>query len=316
MKKHVLWAALLLLQNGAFADNVADSTTDNGDGTATVTYVVTVGAGKKVKDMHWEVENPKKKNLKQNYTSSSVPNGWSKTSTSNGDQQVFTTQADANAITSATSEAGGTFSFTFNTGSGSDAFTKFQKSLERVRVTATSNGSGVIDSGNVVFVGGTDEGGPNVDWPVAYVGFQPPGGTTVASIGSTLAFRIETSFYGGQAFKVYTSTALSQTENGPDNRLGIDIDTTHPIPAEWNIDITPMPLRPALFTESEDDLDTAVLTVSLPDDPGLVGQTFYLVAASDSDGDGMPDLATSPLRIVIQNEGSPVTGVDLLDYAF
>ncbi|MBI4878408.1 MAG: hypothetical protein HY812_01930, partial [Planctomycetes bacterium] len=189
MKKHVLWAALLLLQNYAFADGVEVSATNNNDGTATMTYVVNVDPGKTVKDLHWEVLDPKHKNLKaQNDSASSTPTGWSKAGTSGSDKQIFTTSG--NGITSGTSAAGRTFSFTFNIGSGSNSFAKFNQSLKQVQITATNDGTDTITSGNTVFTGGPT-GGPNVVWPVAYVSFQPPGGTAVASIGCTVAFRIE-----------------------------------------------------------------------------------------------------------------------------
>ncbi len=289
---------------------------DSANSQATVTYTVEAPSGKSVKDLHFEPGAPKSQNLKAPLSdpAPAVPTGWTAGS-GTSDHQFVTTQGSG--ISGGTS---GTFSFTFHTGGN---FAKWAKTLKGVKVTLTDDGSdeikpgvNVVQEGGPVTPGGGGGTGPQVDWPLSFVEWKEPGGSVVAAIGDVVAFRVETSHFGGQAFKLYVSTALSQTEAGPDNPLGVGIDTNEAIPVAWGLEITPAPGRSTLFTEVEDDLDTAIVTVAIPADVDLVGETFYLVAASDSDGDGLADLVSPPLRVTIQHQGSGSSGIEVLEYGF
>lgn len=313
-------ATILLAWRVAIATSVGSNVTnDPANDQATISFTVTAGNGETIKDIHFEPPVPKNQNLKQPLSSPSpvMPTGWQNGS---GTSDHVYAKTSGSGLVGGTSNNSGTFSFTFSTGGN---FAKFEKSLKRIKFTSTNDGADTITKGtggNVVDEGGPVTGGqggtgPYVTWPLAFVDFKDPSGNVVATIDSVVAFRVETSFFGGQAFRVYSSTALSQTESGTDNPLGVDIDTSQPIPTGWGLEITPTPGRSTLFTEVEDDLDAGVVTVAIPDDLDLVGNVFYLAAASDSDGDGRPDLVSRPLRVTIQNQGSATSGIEVLEYS-
>lgn len=298
---------LSLLANGG---SVSSSMIDNRDGTATITMTVGADGGAAIDGIR--IRPGAGSSLRVPTSAVSGPQGWTGTATAREVRQVV--GADGLEIAS---ERSGTFALTYEIGRGANAMTKFSASLKQVEFTATNDERAFANSArgdNVVFTGGPN-GGPVVSLPSTMVNFREPPTTLVGSIGSSVALEFETSFYGGQAFKVHAATALSVSASGESNPLGIGLDLRSPVPESWGLSFTPELDRAATYTERSDRLDDGVVTITIPNDASLVGETFYLVVSSSTGGTER-DLYSQPMRITIRPSESTNSGVELLPYSF
>jgi len=119
-------------------------------------------------------------------------------------------------------------------------------------------------------------------------------GPQLGTIGTTAPLEIETDAgNAGLRFTVYGSTRLNEEYTDP---LGIGIETvSYPIPPAWGVAIA----NPTGVVTAQGAGDP-IPQVTIPNDPALVGETFYLVIALRPEGDETIWFVSDPIEVTIR----------------
>jgi len=283
----LLFAALLALGSGELAAqqgvdvNVTASTDDQ---TGLVTVEVTVSGlpeGTKWKDIHFHAARDKSfpkleggTNVTVTDTGTQATQTW--TSKGSGGQHVHVYADGADGF------GNGAYRFTLDFSGDTSSWDEHPVTWE-----ATSDGdrnwkTGVLDD---------NAGDPAPNFPQAGIAVNDSEERTVAT-GQVLVLDLYTApgVFAGRTYRIYSSTALAERFDDP---LAIGIESqTRPIPASWNL----------AFTAMTGQIDaqggaTPPPSVGVPNDPALVGESFYVVLAI-VDGDSV-EYAAAPAKVTI-----------------
>jgi hypothetical protein len=96
-----------------------------------------------------------------------------------------------------------------------------------------------------------------------------------------------------QAYQVFLSQTLMQEGATDSAGQSVGVDTTTPPPSTWGLILRGG--RGAFREEA----GTAQYQIRIPNNTNLIGQTFYAVTATDSDGDGIFDRHSDPITVSI-----------------
>lgn len=152
--------------------------------------------------------------------------------------------------------------------------------------TATDDGN----AGPATGVIATSEGTQAPNFP--QLNISAHGGDEVAApVGQATEFECAASSFAGAAYAVYTARTLNPAYDDP---FGLGINhPSDPVPASWNL----------TFQHTTGTLDGSGLPpqaprVVVPNNPGLVGQVFFVVLAVKNAA-GEVDYASAPVRVEI-----------------
>mgnify|MGYP000965561369 CR=1 FL=1 len=149
---------------------------------------------------------------------------------------------------------------------------------------ATSDGNANHENGVIA----TSAGAQAPNFP--QLNISAHGGDDVAApVGQATEFECAASSFAGASYEVYTARTLNAAYNDP---FGLGINhPSDPVPASWNL----------TFQHTTGTLDGSGLPpqaprVVVPNNPGLVGQVFFVVLAVKNAA-GEVDYASAPVRV-------------------
>lgn len=245
----------------AAASHVTASTTTNQDGTKTTTITVTPEAGESIRDLHVRPTGTGTKVPRGSGTTFGGPSGWS-----DSDNKAWRSWGSGSAASAAIGSGGETFTITVP--ADHDAYSTFKWKT----TNNGSNGSPPPDNSSYVEDHGTSD--PNQTIPYVSVGIFGPGtarlGQTVTLLASNPIPESETLTYTvrfSRSLDPQDPSRIDDEDMVPDSMhfgLSTNSRTGTSTPSEG--------VRSATFFG---DMRNHVV-LDVPDDIGLLGQTFYL----------------------------------------
>jgi len=265
-----------------------------GEGEYTYSFTITPN-GNTIKDVHIEPEakrnslpNPKDSS---NGSGVTMPEGWG--FDSNGKGYHFYTGKPKTTSSGTTTpapvpEEGFTFQVVVKAKKAPLTKSTLFKLTNDGKTRATTSGT-VYGPTNT---GQTETGSPNIlKFPVSSISIRSNPGSNLVVGGFGLADLASDSF--GYSYQVYMSRSLAV--DPADDTLGIGLNMNDQPPASWRLGTRSF--RGALAERL--GTGRAQITLNIPDDPDLAGETLFLVATMDDDHDGIPDIFTEPIEWTI-----------------
>ncbi|MEZ6006557.1 MAG: hypothetical protein R3F05_02150 [Planctomycetota bacterium] len=268
----------------AFEATVTSSTSASTQtGLTTVTYTVTVPSGETLQDFHIMPANGAGKKVKGTPVPDSGPNGpdhWVATTNGHGHCWRRGSSSQAQSVVGpATVE----FQVTIPTGKFKDGLVQW----------ATTNDNDTDPAH--AWSSGPGEGAPSTHGPIAAAVLPqeeaPLGATTSLPMDSTEGGRSYTYFVVG-------SNPASAPDPEEDYAAFVAWTQLNPVPSSWNLVFSD------LTGTTDVNGDTSDPEVSVPNNPLILGLTFWVVAVVDAEPQGENltyKLASAPRQVILTN---------------